>query len=103
MTIQIITSPTDAGRIDRDQQTRFKSVNRGASFGSVIGTVAPVDERRQAMDQMGDMQLQGHLQNLEMLELQESAQSESRRFTALSDLMKAQHDTAKAAISNIRV
>lgn len=39
--------------------------------------------------------------NLQYLQLQESLQRESREFTALSNVMKVKHDSAKAAIGNI--
>jgi hypothetical protein len=39
--------------------------------------------------------------NLQYLQLQESMQRESREFTALSNVMKVKHDSAKAAIANI--
>ncbi len=39
--------------------------------------------------------------NLQYLQLQENMQRESREFTALSNVMKVKHDSAKAAISNI--
>lgn len=39
--------------------------------------------------------------NLQYLQLQESLQRESREFTALTNVMKVKHDTAKAAIQNI--
>ncbi len=39
--------------------------------------------------------------NLQYLQLQESMQRESREFTALSNVMKVKHDSAKAAINNI--
>ena len=50
-----------------------------------------------------EMQRQNQLYNAEFLALQESIQAENRRYTTLSNLMKAQHDTAKAAINNIHV
>lgn len=34
--------------------------------------------------------------------LQERISAENRRFTALSNVLKARHDTAKAAVNNIR-
>jgi hypothetical protein len=40
--------------------------------------------------------------NLQYLQMQEELQRESRRFTVLSNVMKTRHDTAKAAINNIR-
>lgn len=39
--------------------------------------------------------------NLQYLQLQESMQKESREYTALTNVMKVKHDTAKAAINNI--
>ena len=39
--------------------------------------------------------------NLQYLQLQEGMQKESREFTALSNVMKVKHDSAKAAINNI--
>ncbi|HEX9399972.1 MAG TPA: hypothetical protein VF912_07675 [Anaeromyxobacter sp.] len=39
--------------------------------------------------------------NLQYLQLQENMQRESREFTALSNVMKVKHDSAKSAISNI--
>lgn len=40
--------------------------------------------------------------NLTLLRLQEEISAENRRFSALSNVLKAQHETAKAAIQNIR-
>ena len=39
--------------------------------------------------------------NLQYLQLQENMQRESREFTALSNVMKVKHDSAKSAIDNI--
>lgn len=41
-------------------------------------------------------------QNLLYLELQERISAESRSYTALSNVLKARHDTVKNAIGNIR-
>jgi hypothetical protein len=40
--------------------------------------------------------------NLYYLELQERISAESRQYTALSNVLKARHDTVKNAIGNIR-
>jgi hypothetical protein len=40
--------------------------------------------------------------NLYYLELQERISAESREYTALSNVLKARHDTVKNAIGNIR-
>tara|TARA_B100001123_G_C14588947_1_gene741196 strand:- start:241 stop:408 length:168 start_codon:yes stop_codon:yes gene_type:complete len=40
--------------------------------------------------------------NMEYLNLQQEMQGENRRFSALSNVMKTKHDTAKAMIQNVR-
>jgi hypothetical protein len=62
-----------------------------------------VDPRGEQIDEMWAMQQESQLFNLEYLALQDAMQSENRRFTTMSNLLKARHDTAKSAISNIRV
>ncbi len=39
--------------------------------------------------------------NLQYLQIQEGMQRESREFTALTNVMKVKHDSARAAINNI--
>ncbi|MCB9555986.1 MAG: hypothetical protein H6707_07770 [Deltaproteobacteria bacterium] len=41
-------------------------------------------------------------QDLELLVIQSKIQQQNRQFTLVSNVMKARHDTAKAAISNLR-
>ena len=40
--------------------------------------------------------------NLQYLNMQQEMQSENRKFTALSNVMKTKHDTAKSMIQNVR-
>ncbi len=40
--------------------------------------------------------------NMAFLELQQQMQSENQRFTTLSNVLKARHETAKNSINNIR-
>jgi len=47
------------------------------------------------------LQQQAQTFNLQYLQLQEGMQRESREFTALSNVMKVKHDSARAAIQNI--
>lgn len=51
---------------------------------------------------MQSMQRESQAFNLQLLELQEDVQQENRRFTTVSNVLRAKHDTAKAAVSNIR-
>ena len=41
--------------------------------------------------------------NLAYLQLQQEAQRANRRFSVATNLLKARHDTARAAINNLRV
>jgi hypothetical protein len=45
---------------------------------------------------------QGQASNLQLLALQQQVQQESQQFTTVSNVMRAKHDTAKSAVSNIR-
>jgi hypothetical protein len=67
--------------------------------GAALGGAASGDD---LMSQVKSLQEQSRDMNLEMLALQEQCQQENRRFSTLSNVLKARHDTAKAAISNIR-
>ena len=49
-----------------------------------------------------NMLSQGADQNLYFLELQERISQENRTYSALSNVLKARHETVKNAISNIR-
>lgn len=48
------------------------------------------------------MMQQGQASNLQLLALQQQVQQENQQFTTVSNVMRAKHDTAKAAVSNIR-
>ena len=91
-----------------------RSVARGkaGAFGpdpgtSALGSAATNAVTSSAADE-GDvlaatreLQRESQTFNLQYLQLQESMQRESREFTALSNVMKVKHDSAKAAINNI--
>jgi hypothetical protein len=51
---------------------------------------------------MQAMQRESQAFNMQLLGLQEQVQQDSQRFSTLSNVMRAKHDTAKAAVSNIR-
>jgi hypothetical protein len=51
---------------------------------------------------MQEMQRESQAFNLQLLALQEEVQQENRRFSTLSNVLRAKHDTAKAAVGNIR-
>jgi hypothetical protein len=51
---------------------------------------------------MQEMQRESQAFNLQLLALQEEVQQENRSFSTLSNVLRAKHDTAKAAVGNIR-
>lgn len=74
---------------------------------SRLGSAAPgragtgTDQGGDILEATRSLQQQTQTFNLQYLQLQESMQRESREFTAVSNVMKAKHDSAKAAINNI--
>jgi hypothetical protein len=54
------------------------------------------------LDAQRALQQEGHSFNASYLQLQEAMQRESREFNTVSNVMKVRHDSAKAAINNIR-
>ena len=55
-----------------------------------------------AVDDYWRLQQQSQDFNLQFLQLQEGLSHENRRFSALSNVLKARHDTSKAVIQNLR-
>ncbi|WP_242394642.1 hypothetical protein [Anaeromyxobacter oryzisoli] len=68
-----------------------------ARAGAPAGSSAPDD----VLGATRQLQEEARTFNLQYLQLQENMQRESREFTALSNVMKVKHDSAKAAIQNI--
>ncbi len=75
-------------------------VNGGVAASRAGGTSSPGGEG-DVLDATRALQQEARTFNLQYLQLQESMQRESREFTALSNVMKVRHDSAKAAIDNI--
>jgi hypothetical protein len=72
--------------------------------GGPVGAVASVASAvsgAPAGDPFKLLQLQKE-QSLEYLSLQNEMQRESREYSALSNLIKVRHESARAAISNLR-
>lgn len=64
----------------------------GTTMGGMPGEAAGVES---SLAQSQDM-------NLYYLQIQEQVNAQNRSFTALSNVLKAQHETVKTAIGNIR-
>jgi hypothetical protein len=63
------------------------------------GSVTSANDLMAATRQMQQM---NQSFNLQYLLLQQQMQSENRQYTALSNVLKTRHDTAKNAINNVR-
>ena len=48
------------------------------------------------------MQRESQAFNLQLLELQEQVQRETRHFTTVSNVLRAWHESARSAVANIR-
>ena len=78
---------------------------RGAAAGPVGqggGQGGGQGEQWDLLAAQKEMQAEGAKMNLAYMELQNQMQAESRAHNAVSNIMKVRHDSAKAAINNIR-
>jgi hypothetical protein len=71
--------------------------NSGLSGAQSSGSSS--QDLMQATQQMQETQMSF---NLQYLQLQEQMQNDSRQFTAVSNILKTKHDTAKSIIANIK-
>jgi hypothetical protein len=85
-----------------------QAATRAAAGAAPAPAAAPPGTGAGALASGGDvmeatraLQQESQTFNLQYLQLQESMQKESREFTAVTNVMKVKHDSAKAAINNI--
>jgi hypothetical protein len=74
----------------------------GVPAAGAAAIAAPGGADGSDLAQMQAMQRESQMFNMQLLALQDQVQQDSQRFTTLSNVMRAKHDTAKAAVSNIR-
>jgi hypothetical protein len=87
---------TSGGPINRD------FVSTGISSAQTALGAAGAGSDASDLAQMQAMQRESQAFNMQLLALQDEVQQDSQRFTTLSNVLRAKHDTAKAAVSNIR-
>ncbi|SEL51690.1 hypothetical protein SAMN05444354_106281 [Stigmatella aurantiaca] len=78
------------------------SVTGGGAALPGVGGTAGKGEAWDLLEAQKLMAAEGQKFNLEYLQLQNAMQQESREHNAVSNIMKVRHDSAKAAINNIR-
>lgn len=74
----------------------------GAAAGRGSAALAGAATGNPEMTNVEAMMQEGQLSNLQLLALQQQVQQENQQFSTVSNVMRAKHDTAKAAVSNIR-
>jgi hypothetical protein len=74
----------------------------GGGAGASAAGIMNASSQGSELSQMHQMQRESQSFNLQLLNLQTDVQNENRRFTTLSNVIKSSHDTAKAAVGNIR-
>ena len=88
--------------------TRAPAWRRSAAIGgaSVAGAggigASPTVPGTGAPGTVEAMLSDGQASNMQLLALQQHIQQENQVFTTVSNVMRAKHDTAKAAVSNVR-
>ncbi len=76
------------------------SLTVGTPAGSLLASAA--GGGGSAVTDMSALQKQQQDANMEYLKLQMEVQAENRQYSTLSNVLKSRHDTAKAAITNLR-
>ena len=78
------------------------SVGAGTSSVGAAAGAGGKGEQWDLLEAQKALNAEGQKFNAAYLQLQNSMQKESREFQAVSNIMKVRHDSAKAAINNIR-
>lgn len=72
------------------------------SVAGAAGAAGGASDDAQLLAATRALQQEARTFNLQYLQLQEGMQRESREFSALSNVLKVKHDSAKSAIHNIQ-
>jgi hypothetical protein len=106
-----IGGPVVAAAIRQARTSVADTGGGGGGGGVAVGGGGPMDAAAGVvsagspsaeMQAMHAMNRESQSFNMQMLALQEEVQQENRRFTTLTNVVRARHDTAKGAIGNIR-
>lgn len=79
-----------------------RSGGGGGHFSVGAPAAGSADPQLGMMMAHRELREMNQLFSLQYLSLQQRMQGEDRQFSALSNVMKAKHDTARAAINNVR-
>ena len=97
------TAPNASGLVATGSASASGGAPVGASGGDAIENLASSgDTGATLLQATREMQEMSQQFNLQYLQLQQNMQNENRKFSALSNVMKTKHDTAKSMIQNVR-
>ena len=99
-----IGGPVVAAAI-RQARTGVEGTGAPGTGTGGTGVGGPGDPNFNPNSELGGMfalQRESQQFNMQMLALQETVQQENRRFSTLTNVVRARHDTAKAATANVR-
>lgn len=87
--------------------TQLMSGSAPGAPGTALAAAAPEGSAglgggTSEIEAMRQLQKEGQQHNVQYLMLQKDVQDENRRFNVASNLLKARHDTARAAVNNMR-
>jgi len=80
-------------------EKNYTDLGAGTGLNGAANGGNSQDQLMNATKQMQETQMSF---NLQYLQLQSQMQHENRSYTAISNIMKTKHDTAKNSISNVR-
>jgi hypothetical protein len=97
----VVAAPVLAATV-HDARASAVAALAGRSGAVVAAGTAGVPAAASEPAALSNMMQEGQLSNTQLLVLQQQIQQENQQFSTLSNVLRAKHDTAKAAVSNIR-
>jgi hypothetical protein len=98
----VVGGPVLAAAVHDARVNATNGITGGAGAGPAGLAASPGASGSPATANVDTLMQQGLASNHQLLALQMQVQQENQRFTTVSNVMRAKHDTAKAAVSNIR-
>ena len=100
--LQKLTKQKGPRGLSKAEQSELKKYDRWLSTsGKELDKLARYGDKLLRMTGEKALEMEQSF-NLQYLQLQQKMQGQNRQFTMISNIMKVRHDTAKAAINNMR-
>jgi len=96
------SAPNASGLVATGSASAAGGAPVGAGGDAIENLASSGDTGATLLQATREMQEMSQQFNLQYLQLQQNMQNENRKFSALSNVMKTKHDTAKSMIQNVR-